>query len=156
MAGMDSGSLASAGPGPARKHGVVLTLCKSKLHRAVVTEANLHYMGSITIDAALMEAADILPFERVQVVDVANGARFETYVVEGRADSGTICLNGAAARLVHVGDPVIIITYAQMTREEAGTHRPTIVLLNPDNTVRETLRPTSGAELAGRAEAYDA
>ena len=135
---------------------MVLTLCKSKLHRAVVTEANLHYMGSITIDAALMEAADILPFERVQVVDVANGARFETYVVEGRADSGTICLNGAAARLVHVGDPVIIITYAQMTREEARTHRPTIVLLNPDNTVRETLHPTSGVELAGRAEAYDA
>jgi len=135
---------------------VVLTLCKSKLHRAVVTEANLHYMGSITIDAALMEAADILPFERVQVVDVANGARFETYVVEGRSDSGTICLNGAASRLVHVGDPVIIITYAQMTREEARTHRPTIVLLNPDNTVRETLHPTSGSELAGRAEAYDA
>ena len=135
---------------------MVLTLCKSKLHRAVVTEANLHYMGSITIDAALMEAADILPFERVQVVDVANGARFETYVVEGRSDSGTICLNGAASRLVHVGDPVIIITYAQMTREEARTHRPTIVLLNPDNTVRETLHPTSGSELAGRAEAYDA
>lgn len=135
---------------------MLLTLCKSKLHRAVVTEANLHYMGSITIDAALMEAAAILPFERVQVVDVANGARFETYVVEGRAHSGTICLNGAAARLVHVGDPVIIITYAQMTPEEARSHRPTIVLLKPDNTVAETLRPSQGVELAGSVEAYDA
>lgn len=135
---------------------MLLTLCKSKLHRAVVTEAKLHYMGSITIDAALMEAAAILPFERVQVVDVANGARFETYAVEGRAGSGTICLNGAAARLVHIGDPVIIITYAQMTPEEARAHRPTIVLLKPDNTVLETLRPAQVSELAGRAEVYDA
>ncbi len=135
---------------------MLLTLCKSKLHRAVVTEANLHYMGSITIDAALMEAALIVPFERVQVVDVANGARFETYVVEGRAHSGTICLNGAAARLVHVGDPVIIITYAQMTPEEARAHLPTIVLLKPDNTVAETIRPARGVEYAGSAEAYDA
>ncbi len=135
---------------------MLLTLCKSKLHRAIVTEANLHYMGSITIDAALMEVAAMLPFERVQVVDVANGARFETYVVEGKAGSGTICLNGAAARLVHVGDPVIIITYAQMTPEEARAHRPTIVLLKPDNTVSETLRPAAGAELAGRVEALDA
>jgi aspartate 1-decarboxylase len=134
---------------------VLLTLCKSKLHRAVVTEANLHYMGSITIDGALMEAAGMLPFERVQVVDVANGARFETYVVEGKAGSGTICLNGAAARLVHVGDPVIIIAYAQLTPEEARVHRPTIVLLKPDNTVGETLRPGAGAELAGRVEMYD-
>ena len=135
---------------------MLLTLCKSKLHRATVTEANLHYVGSITIDAGLMEAAGILPFERVQVVDVANGARFETYVVEGTAGSGVICLNGAAARLVHVGDPVIIIAYAQMTPEEARAHRPTIVLLKPDNTVLETLRPAGGAELAARADALDA
>jgi len=121
-----------------------------------VTEANLHYVGSITIDAALMECAGILPFERVQVVDVANGARFETYVVEGTPRSGTICLNGAAARLVHVGDPVIIIAYAQMTPEEARTHRPTIVLLKPDNTVLETLRPVGSAELAGLGDAFDA
>lgn len=135
---------------------MLLTLCKAKLHRATVTEANLHYVGSITIDAALMESAGILPFERVQVVDVANGARFETYVVEGAPRSGTICLNGAAARLVHVGDPVIIIAYAQMTPEEARVHRPTIVLLKPDNTVLDTLRPESSAELAGRPDALDA
>jgi aspartate 1-decarboxylase len=135
---------------------VLLTLCKSKLHRATVTEANLHYVGSITIDAGLMGVAGILPFERVQVVDVANGARFETYVVEGRAGSGVICLNGAAARLVHVGDPVIIIAYALMTPEEAQAHRPTIVLLKPDNTILETLRPARGSELAERSDALDA
>lgn len=135
---------------------MLLTLCKSKLHRATVTEANLHYVGSITIDAGLMEAAGILPFERVQVVDVANGARFETYVVEGRAGTGVICLNGAAARLVHVGDPVIIISYAMMTPEEAQAHRPTIVLLRPDNTILETLHPARGSELAERPDALDA
>ena len=135
---------------------MLLTLCKSKLHRATVTEANLHYVGSITIDARLMEAAGILPFERVQVVDVANGARFETYVVEGRAGTGVICLNGAAARLVHVGDPVIIIAYAMMTPEEAQAHRPTIVLLRPDNTILETLHPARGSELAERPDALDA
>jgi len=135
---------------------LLLTLCKSKLHRATVTQANLHYVGSITIDAALMEAAGLLPFERVQVVDVANGARFETYAVEGGRGSGIICLNGAAARLVHVGDPVIIIAYAQLTPEEARQHRPTIVLLKPDNTIHETLRPESGAELAERSDTLDA
>jgi aspartate 1-decarboxylase len=135
---------------------LLLTLCKSKLHRATVTQANLHYVGSITIDAGLMEAAGILPFERVQVVDVANGARFETYVVEGRRGSGIICLNGAAARLVHVGDPVIIIAYALMTPEEAHAHRPTVVLLKPDNTILETLRPERGSELAERSDALDA
>jgi aspartate 1-decarboxylase len=113
-------------------------------------------VGSITIDAGLMEAAGILPFERVQVVDVANGARFETYVVEGRAGTGVICLNGAAARLVHVGDPVIIIAYAMMTPEEAQAHRPTIVLLKPDNTILETLHPARGSELAERPDALDA
>ena len=135
---------------------MLLTLCKSKLHRATVTEANLHYVGSITIDAGLMGAAGILPFERVQVVDVANGARFETYVVEGTAGSGVICLNGAAARLVHVGDPVIIIAYALMTPEEAQTHRPTIVLLRPDNTILDTLHPARGSELPERPDALDA
>lgn len=122
---------------------MLLTLCKSKLHRAVVTQAALHYEGSITIDARLTEAADMLPYERVQVVDIANGARFETYVVAGRAGSGTICVNGAAARLVQVGDPVIIIAYANVTREEARRHRPRIVLLNADNSIRETLSDNS-------------
>jgi len=125
-----------------------LTLCKSKLHRATVTQAALHYEGSITIDGHLMEAANLLPFERVQVVDIANGARFDTYAIGGKAGSGTICVNGAAARLVQAGDPVIIISYAQMTPEEAQRHRPTIVLLNPDNTIRDTLRGGPESDLA--------
>lgn len=116
-----------------------LTLCKSKLHRATVTQAELHYEGSITIDADLLRAAGILPFERVQVVNVANGARFDTYAIEGPARSGTICVNGAAARLVHPGDQVIIICYAHLTPEEAQRHRPVIVLLNADNSIRERI-----------------
>src|SRR2546428_4548795 len=91
---------------------MLLTLCKSKLHRATVTQAELHYEGSITIDAELLAAAGILPFERVQVVDIANGARFETYAIEGAAGSRTLCVNGAAARLVQGGDPINVITYA--------------------------------------------
>jgi len=125
-----------------------LTLCKSKLHRATVTQAALNYEGSITIDGHLMEAANLLPFERVQVVDIANGARFETYAIAGKAGSGTICVNGAAARLVQAGDPVIIISYAQMTPQEAQRHRPTIVLLNPDNTIRDTSRGGPESDLA--------
>lgn len=125
---------------------MLLTLCKAKLHRATVTQAELHYVGSITIAADLLEAAGILPWERVQVVDVANGARFETYAVQGAAGSRTVCVNGAAARLVHVGDPVIIIAYAQMEPAEARGFHPTIVLLHPDNTVREIL---SGARADG-------
>lgn len=135
---------------------MLLTLCKSKLHRATVTQANLHYVGSITIDAALMEAAGFLPFERVQVVDVANGARFETYAVEAPPGSRTVCLNGAAARLVQVGDPIIIIAYALLTPDEARVHRPAIVLLKPDNSILETLRPERGSELVGRTDALDA
>jgi len=118
---------------------VLLTLCKSKLHRATVTQAELHYEGSLTVDAALMEAAGIVPFERVQVVDVTNGARLETYVIEGQRASGIVCVNGAAARLVHVGDRVIVITYAQLTPEETRDHQPVIVLLNPDNSIRERI-----------------
>jgi aspartate 1-decarboxylase len=131
---------------------VLLTLCKSKLHRAVVTQAALHYEGSITIDARLLEAAEIQPFERVQVVDVANGARFETYTVVGEAGSGMVCVNGAAARLVQVGDPVIIITYAQFTPVEARAHRPRIVILNADNSIRESFSGDSHS-VAGLSEA---
>src|SRR5260370_25732276 len=122
-----------------------LTLCKSKLHRATVTQAELAYEGSITIDAELLRVATILPFERVQVVDVANGARFETYAIAGRPGSGTVCVNGAAARLVQVGDPVIIISYAQFTPEEARQHEPVLVFLNPDNSVAERVRASHGA-----------
>jgi len=131
---------------------VLLTLCKAKLHRATVTRAELHYVGSITVAADLLEAAGILPWERVQVVDVANGARFETYAVEGAAGSRTVCVNGAAARLVHVGDPVIIIAYALMTPEEARGFHPTIVLLHPDNTVREILSGERTGDLGAHLE----
>ena len=131
---------------------MLLTLCKSKLHRAVVTQAALHYEGSITIDARLLEAAEIQPFERVQVVDVANGARFDTYTVVGEAGSGMVCVNGAAARLVQVGDPVIIITYAQFTPEEAGGYRPRIVILNADNSIRESFLGDAHS-VAGLSEA---
>ena len=118
---------------------MLLTLCRSKLHRATITQAELHYEGSLTVDAALMEAAGILPFERIQVVDVTNGERFETYVIEGQRGSGTVCVNGAAARLVHMGDRAIVITYAQLTPDEAREHRPVIVLLNDDNSIRERI-----------------
>ncbi len=112
-----------------------LTLMKSKIHRAVVTEANLNYVGSITIDEDLMEQADILQNEKVQIVNNNNGQRFETYVIAGERGSGTICLNGAAARLAHPGDIIIIIAYAIMDREEAKTFKPRIVLLNENNKV---------------------
>lgn len=118
---------------------MLITLCKSKLHRATVTQAELHYEGSITIDADLLDAAGIVPFERVQVVNIANGARFETYAIAGSRQSGTICVNGAAARLVHPGDLVIVITYAAFTPDEARAHRPVIVLLNADNSIRDRI-----------------
>ena len=131
---------------------MLLTLCKGKLHRATVTQAELHYVGSITIAADLLRAAGIVPGEKVQVVDVANGARFETYALVGAEGSGTVCVNGAAARLVQVGDPVIVIAYAQLTPEEALAFRPAIVLLNPDNTVREVLARADARELARHPE----
>lgn len=112
-----------------------LTLMKSKIHRAVVTEANLNYVGSITIDEDLMDTADILLNEKVQIVNNNNGQRFETYAIPGVRGSGTICLNGAAARLAHPGDIIIIISYVLMVREEAKVFRPTIVLLNDNNEV---------------------
>jgi aspartate 1-decarboxylase len=110
---------------------MLLNILKSKIHRVRVTEADLEYIGSITIDEALMEAANIYPGERVQVVDNSNGARIETYVIAGKRGSGCICINGAAAHLVHVGDIVIIMAYALMEPEEAKTFKPAIVF--PDN-----------------------
>ena len=107
-----------------------LQVLKSKIHRVTVTEANVDYIGSITIDEALMEAANIYAGERVQVVDVTNGARLETYVIAGRRDSGCICLNGAAAHLMQVGDTVIIMAYALMTPEEARSFKPSIIFPN--------------------------
>jgi len=104
-----------------------LTILKSKIHRVKVTEANLEYIGSVTIDEALMEAANIFAGERVQIVDNTNGARLETYVIAGKRGSGCICINGAAAHLMHVGDTVIIMAYALMTPEEAKAFKPAIV-----------------------------
>jgi len=112
---------------------------KSKIHRARVTQAELYYEGSITIDSDLMARADILEYEKVQVVNVNNGQRFETYALKGQPGSGTICLNGAAARLGHIGDEVIIITYAEYADEELAGHKPTIILVDEHNNVKKTL-----------------
>ncbi|ALS27804.1 aspartate 1-decarboxylase [Paenibacillus cisolokensis] len=109
------------------------TMMKSKLHRATVTEANLNYVGSITIDEELMELADIWPNEKVQIVNNYNGARLETYVIPGERGSGVICLNGAAARLVQPGDQVIIISYGLMTEEEAKAYAPKVIVLDSHN-----------------------
>ncbi len=108
-------------------------MLKCKIHRATVTQAELNYVGSITIDETLMEKAGILEYEKVQIVDINNGNRFETYVIAGERDSGTMCLNGAAARMVQVGDKIIIMCYADMTAEEAKEHKPTVVFLDKDN-----------------------
>ncbi|MDN5347924.1 MAG: aspartate 1-decarboxylase [Clostridia bacterium] len=115
-------------------------MMKSKLHRATVTEANLNYVGSITIDLDLMEAADIWPNEKVQVVNNNNGARLETYVIPGERGSGIICANGAAARLVQPGDIVIIISYALMDEKEARSYQPRVVLLDQNNRVAQVFR----------------
>lgn len=106
---------------------------KSKIHRATVTEANLNYVGSITIDEDLMESADLLENEKVQIVNNNNGARLETYVIPGPRGTGVICLNGAAARLVQPGDSVIIISYAMISQEELASHKPTVVFVDEKN-----------------------
>ena len=110
-------------------------MLKSKIHRARVTGANINYEGSITIDKKLMEEADILPYEQVQVLNINNGARFSTYAIEGKEGSGEICLNGAAARLAVKGDLVIILTYTQVPEEDAREHRPGIVHVDEKNRI---------------------
>ena len=120
------------------------SMCKSKLHRATVTDANLNYVGSITIDADLIAAADLMEYEQVHVVNVNNGARFETYVIAGEAGSGTICLNGAAARLAQPGDKVIIISYAQYGEAELAEYRPVFIFLDEANRItRDHIRAKS-------------
>ena len=108
-------------------------LLKSKIHRARITDANLNYEGSLTIDADLMRAADIMPYEQIKVYNVNNGARFDTYAIEGPAGRGDICLNGAAARMGAVGDLIIIATYANFDEVEAAGHEPSIVLVDSNN-----------------------
>ena len=117
------------------------TMCKSKIHRATVTGADLNYIGSITIDPELMEAADLLEYEQVAVVNVNNGARFETYVIPGERGRGEICLNGAAARMVHPGDKVIVISYAQYDEAEMEGYRPRFIFVDEQNRIsRDALR----------------
>lgn len=110
-----------------------IEVLKSKIHRVKITQAELHYVGSITIDEALMEAANLIPGEKVQVVNINNGERLETYVIKGERGSGTVCLNGPAARKAQVGDVVIVISYASMEFEEAKRFKPFIIFPNPDN-----------------------
>lgn len=110
-------------------------LCKSKIHRATVSEANLNYEGSLTLDPLLMEAAGLVPFEQVHVLNLNNGARFETYLIEGERGSGTVCVNGAAARLVQVGDPVIILAYALVPEDELADFTACIVFVDEHNRV---------------------
>lgn len=129
------------------------TVCKSKIHRATVTDANIAYAGSLTIDARLMKAAALVPYEQVHVVDVTNGARIITYCIEGAPASGTVCVNGAAARLIAKGDQVIIISYAQMTPEELEAHSPTIVLLDQRNGIREIV--TDACRLSEESDRVD-
>ncbi len=116
---------------------MLLTMMKGKLHRAAVTQAELHYVGSVTIDEGLLEQSGILSGERVQIVDIDNGERLETYTIAGRRGSGVICINGAAARRVQVGDRVIIIAYALMDEAEARTFRPRVLVLDERNAVVE-------------------
>ena len=111
------------------------TMLKSKIHRATVTGSDLHYVGSITVDADLLEAADILEHELVHVLDVDNGARFETYTIAGERGSGEIKINGAAARLVHTGDTVIVVSYGEYEKEELEMYEPVVVHVNGDNEI---------------------
>ena len=113
------------------------TVLKSKIHQATVTEANLQYEGSITIDTELLKAADLLPWEKVHIVNLNNGSRIETYCIPGKSSSGVICMNGAAARWAQVGDQVIIISYAMLEDEQARLVRPKVVFVDRSNKIRE-------------------
>ena len=112
-----------------------ITLLKAKIHRAVVKQADLDYVGSITIDSELLRESGIMEYEKVEIADIDNGNRFETYTIAGEAGSGIICLNGAAARCVNTGDKIIIMAYAQMTPEEAKTHKPTVLFVDENNKI---------------------
>jgi aspartate 1-decarboxylase len=127
------------------------TMMTSKIHRATVTQADLHYVGSVTVDEDLLDAADLLPGELVHIVDVTNGARLETYTIAGERGSGVLGINGAAAHLVHPGDLVILIAYGQMETAEARAHRPRVVFVDRDNKITRTgsdpAEPSPGSEL---------
>lgn len=127
---------------------MTVTMLKGKIHRAVVKQAELNYVGSITVDPVLMEASGIYEYEMVQIVDVENGNRFETYTIAGEPGSGMICLNGAAARQVSVGDHVIIMSYCQMTPEEVKDHKPYVVFVDENNKISKTSRYEKYGELS--------
>lgn len=114
---------------------MTITMLKAKIHRAIVTQAELDYVGSITVDMDMLEQAGILEYEKVQIVDVNNGSRFETYTIAGERGSGVMCLNGAAARMVQTGDKIILMAYAQVTPEEASELRPTVLFVDEKNKV---------------------
>ena len=125
-----------------------ITMLKGKIHRATVVQAELDYVGSITVDPVLMDAAGIPEYEKVQIVDVNNGNRFETYTIAGEPGSGMICLNGAAARQVSVGDKVILMAYCEMTPEEAKGHKPYVVFVDDKNQVRQVARYEKHGQLS--------
>ena len=125
-----------------------ITMLKGKIHRAVVQQAELNYVGSITIDPELMDAAGILEYEMVQIVDIENGNRFETYTIAGEPGSGMICLNGAAARQVQVGDHIIIMSYCSLTTEEAKEHKPYVVFVDDNNRIKRQARYEKHGELS--------
>ncbi|HHQ9288320.1 TPA: aspartate 1-decarboxylase [Legionella anisa] len=114
---------------------MLTTMLKAKIHRATITQANLNYIGSITIDEELLLETGILENEKVQIVNINNGSRFETYVIKGRKGSGEICVNGAAARLVHEGDKIIIICYCTLEEHKVSSHTPKVIFMNEDNTI---------------------
>jgi aspartate 1-decarboxylase len=125
-----------------------ITMLKSKIHRVTVTQSELNYVGSITIDKSLMDAAGLIEYEKVQVVDIDNGARFETYVIAGEQNSGCICLNGAAARCVQIGDKIIIMSYAQLSSDEVEKHLPKVVFVNNKNEVEKISHYEKHGEIA--------
>src|SRR3989338_2745215 len=122
---------------------MIRTVCKSKIHRATVTEANLNYTGSLTVDAELMKAADLITYEQVHVVDITNGSRLVTYCIVGEPGSGTMCINGAAARLVSAGDQIIVISYAQLSPAELDGFFPKIVMLDAKNHIQKIISQAS-------------
>ncbi|MBS4176588.1 aspartate 1-decarboxylase [Lederbergia citrea] len=125
------------------------TMMNGKIHRATVTEANLEYVGSITIDVNILDAVGMVPNEKVQIVNNNNGARLETYIIEGERGSGVICVNGAAARLVQPGDIIIIISYALISEDKIESHRPRVAIMAPDNQVKEIISFEPEATILG-------
>ena len=128
-------------------------MLKSKIHGATVTQANLHYVGSVTVDLNLLDAADILPGELVAILDITNGARLETYVIAGERGSGVLGINGAAAHLVHAGDTVVLLTYAEMTPDEARSYRPAVVHVNDRNSIIRVATDPAAPAVGGPAVA---